>query len=248
MDDLLNEYRKLLSVQIFDEGKPDYTLMETWHKPILTQLAKVSNSMVSVFDMYTQTHVFASHNFFDLFGHHTDINQMDKKIHPEDTKCLMRHAVFAIKYVYSHKENIKNYKFITEYRIRNASGEYIRVIEQQSVLETDQAGNAWLALSVIDLSPDRNTFKPVTSALFNIADNTLFSIQDLYNTDKTALSPREIEILQLIKGGKLSKEISERLGISVHTVNTHRQKILEKLNAGNSMEAVQYASALGLLN
>ncbi|WP_235782360.1 response regulator transcription factor [Phocaeicola paurosaccharolyticus] len=46
----------------------------------------------------------------------------------------------------------------------------------------------------------------------------------------------------------LSKEISEQLFISVHTVNTHRQRILEKLDVNNSMEAVKYASALGLIS
>ena len=55
-------------------------------------------------------------------------------------------------------------------------------------------------------------------------------------------------VLQLIKEGLLSKEISEQLSISVHTVNTHRQRILEKLDVNNSMEAVKYASALGLIS
>ena len=62
------------------------------------------------------------------------------------------------------------------------------------------------------------------------------------------LSEREIEILQMVKDGLLSKEISEQLYISTNTVNTHRQRILEKLDADNSMEAVKYASALGLLS
>ena len=61
------------------------------------------------------------------------------------------------------------------------------------------------------------------------------------------LSPRERRVLELVRDGLLSKEISEQLAISVHTVNTHRQRILEKLNAGNSMEAVRYAQRLGLL-
>jgi DNA-binding CsgD family transcriptional regulator len=44
-----------------------------------------------------------------------------------------------------------------------------------------------------------------------------------------------------------SKEITKRLFISIHTVNTHRQWILEKLNVSNSYEAIQYAARLGLL-
>ncbi len=45
----------------------------------------------------------------------------------------------------------------------------------------------------------------------------------------------------------LSKEIAAELHISVNTVNTHRQRILEKLGVGNSIEAVRYAHMLGLL-
>jgi len=61
------------------------------------------------------------------------------------------------------------------------------------------------------------------------------------------LTKREIEILKHIREGKLSKEISDQLFISVHTVNTHRQKVLGKLNAGNSIEAIIIASRLGLI-
>ena len=60
----------------------------------------------------------------------------------------------------------------------------------------------------------------------------------------TDLTKREKQVLELIRDGKLSKEISETLFISVHTVNTHRQRILGKLNANNSHEAVRFASAM----
>jgi DNA-binding CsgD family transcriptional regulator len=62
------------------------------------------------------------------------------------------------------------------------------------------------------------------------------------------LTKREIEILRYVKDGLLSREISDKLFISVHTVNTHRQRFLEKLGASNSMEAVIFASKFGLLN
>lgn len=83
----------------------------------------------------------------------------------------------------------------------------------------------------------------------NVKENTFIQTQSLYSIGKdVGLTPREINILQLIKDGLLSKEISEQLFISIHTVNTHRQRILEKLDVDNSMEAVKYASTLGLLN
>ncbi|MDR1981691.1 MAG: LuxR C-terminal-related transcriptional regulator [Tannerellaceae bacterium] len=247
MDKLLKEYARLLSLQVFDKADMDYTLLETRHKPMLTQLAKVSNSVISVFDMHVRRHVFTSPNFFDLFGHGANIEGMDKHIHPDDMPFLLLNAIAAIKFIYAHRENMTKYKFITEYRICNVSGEYVRVIEQQSLLEPDKAGNTWLALSVLDLSPDQSPSKLVKSGILSMKDNTFLSLRELYEKNSAGLSPREIEILQMVRDGLLSKEISEQLCISIYTVNTHRQRILRKLDVGNSMEAVKYASALGLL-
>jgi DNA-binding NarL/FixJ family response regulator len=61
------------------------------------------------------------------------------------------------------------------------------------------------------------------------------------------LTKRELEILKLVKQGLLSKEISDKLYISVHTVNTHRQRLLEKLGANNTIEAIIFATKYGLL-
>jgi DNA-binding NarL/FixJ family response regulator len=48
-------------------------------------------------------------------------------------------------------------------------------------------------------------------------------------------------------GGLMSKEISDKLFISIHTVNRHRQNILEKMNVENLSAAISYAKKLGLL-
>ena len=245
MDELQEEYRALLSSLHFDESDLDYTLLDK-HRIMLSQLAKVSNSGITVFDMYQKKHVYTSYNFIDLFGDYVD--GLDDRVHPEDSPLLFRNATEALRYLYSGKKDMKDFKMICEYRVKNISNQYIRVVEQFSLLETDTAGNPWLTLCVIDLSPDQTPFKSVKCNFVNLRDNTFFSVYDLCSTRKEELTPREKEVLRLIKDGLLSKEISERLFISVHTVNTHRQRILEKLDADNSMEAVKYAMSLGLLS
>ena len=62
------------------------------------------------------------------------------------------------------------------------------------------------------------------------------------------LSEREKEILQMVRKGMLSKEISEKLYLSIHTVNKHRQNIMQKMNTNNILEAIEYARKLGLLD
>lgn len=75
-----------------------------------------------------------------------------------------------------------------------------------------------------------------------LIDTNPFTIYNFPPVDKeTMLTAREKEILSLISKGLISKQIADKLCISVNTVNTHRQKILEKLNVVNTFEALKYA-------
>lgn len=61
------------------------------------------------------------------------------------------------------------------------------------------------------------------------------------------LSDREKEILSWVARGYSNKEISENLIISVKTVETHKAKVMEKLNLKTRPELVKYAAKKGLL-
>jgi DNA-binding NarL/FixJ family response regulator len=55
------------------------------------------------------------------------------------------------------------------------------------------------------------------------------------------LTPREVEILELIAEGLPNREIGERLFLSLHTIKNHVHKILRKLEVSGRAEAVEYA-------
>ena len=61
------------------------------------------------------------------------------------------------------------------------------------------------------------------------------------------LSDREGEVLRLIAEGLSYKEMADRLGISVKTVETYRERIKEKLSLHSRAELVRYALEQGLL-
>lgn len=61
------------------------------------------------------------------------------------------------------------------------------------------------------------------------------------------LTPREIEVLQLIRDGHKNKQIADRLTISENTVNFHIKNIVEKLGANDRTHAVTIAVRRGLL-
>jgi DNA-binding NarL/FixJ family response regulator len=62
------------------------------------------------------------------------------------------------------------------------------------------------------------------------------------------LTIRERQIVQLIAEGKSSKDIGEALHLSVRTVETHRSRIMEKLNMHNVAALVRYAVRRGLIS
>lgn len=61
------------------------------------------------------------------------------------------------------------------------------------------------------------------------------------------LTPREIEVLQLLAEGLSNRMIGERLGISEHTAKFHVNAILGKLGAQGRTDAVMRAARLGLI-
>lgn len=62
------------------------------------------------------------------------------------------------------------------------------------------------------------------------------------------LTPRELEILQLIVDGKSNKEIADQLSLSVNTVAVHRANIMDTLGIHKAAELVVYAIRNGLVN
>jgi len=57
------------------------------------------------------------------------------------------------------------------------------------------------------------------------------------------LTHREREVLDLIIGGKLNKQIADVLGISIKTVEVHRARVMEKMGANSLAELVQQVIA-----
>lgn len=106
------------------------------------------------------------------------------------------------------------------------------------------------------------TYRQLTEAIKSVYTGKKFLSEDITelvingfldpskaNEDSfSQLSEREKEIFLLFADGKSTREIGEKLFISVKTVGTHKQHILEKLELKNNSEMVKYAIKKGLIN
>jgi two-component system, NarL family, response regulator LiaR len=61
------------------------------------------------------------------------------------------------------------------------------------------------------------------------------------------ITPRELEILELIAVGMSNREIADKLFVSENTVKTHSSRLFDKLNAKRRTQAVQAARDQGLI-
>ena len=88
---------------------------------------------------------------------------------------------------------------------------------------------------------NENTKNDLFNYICNVSDN------EKKEAGIEELTAREIGVLNLICEGLRTKEIAEKLFISIHTVESHRRNIMLKLNINNSSKLVKFAIDHSLL-
>jgi DNA-binding NarL/FixJ family response regulator len=83
--------------------------------------------------------------------------------------------------------------------------------------------------------------------LGDVAEDALEAYQSIVDSEPRPLTAREREVLQLVAEGKTTKEIASILGISFKTAESHRTRIMEKLDIHETASLVRYAVRRGLV-
>lgn len=68
------------------------------------------------------------------------------------------------------------------------------------------------------------------------------------HTQKTTITPRQREVLELISRGLTMKEIASRLNISTRTAETHKYEMMQTLGVETTAELIRYSLRLGLIS
>ena len=100
----------------------------------------------------------------------------------------------------------------------------------------------WLGLRLT-----RPTERVVIREVSVPAPPTVAFVLNAASVERLGVTPRELEILQLIAAGLSNREIAERLNVSENTVKTHSSRLFSKLDARRRTQAVQIAKEAGLL-
>jgi DNA-binding CsgD family transcriptional regulator len=108
------------------------------------------------------------------------------------------------------------------------------------------AAGIWLGLT---LTKTKVVVKEVPAASVGPSQyvGPSFSSANQAKLTELGITPRELEVLQLIAEGLSTKEMAERLFVSENTIKTHTSRVLDKLGASRRTQAVQIAKQFGLI-
>jgi DNA-binding NarL/FixJ family response regulator len=83
---------------------------------------------------------------------------------------------------------------------------------------------------------------------FNLVQEGVVSVHHNVNSRRSALTPREREVVKMIAEGNSAREIASLLGLSVKTVEAHRFNLMRKLDIHNKAQLVTYAIQKRIVN
>lgn len=110
-----------------------------------------------------------------------------------------------------------------------------------------QSSLADLALAIRQVVAGTTFFSPSIFKRLRARQKQPLALRASAGKELVRLSPRELEVLQLVAEGDASKEVAAELGISLKTVEKHRHNLMRKLQIHHTAGLTRYAIAQGII-
>ena len=224
--------------------------------PALEMILTQCPCITWIIDLRTLDFVFISPNVKEILGVESQHFKSKGKaywkeiVHPDDLEPTwkLKMQIWERLLALPPKER-KNYKFNHDYRVVRPNGFCVRLLEQSSVLQLDDRGNVTHTFGICSDITHWNKSPDIYASVLSTVNKScyVFSPDDAQLKRPITLSKRELEIITLMAAGHNSKYIADKLFISFHTVNTHRQKMIEKTSTRNTGGLIQFAMYHGLI-
>jgi len=156
-------------------------------------------------------------------------------VHPDDVEKVLSISVIAMKagdMVDFFPDKLM--RFSIDYRILNAQGKYIRIVRQTTMLEKTGDNKLYTSLAhCFDISNYKKEGE-IEFSWDGVGKDVFYDLLRKewpvsFQKNNSSLTYREDQIYNLCLKGFSSKQISDKLCISIHTINTHRKNIKKKL-------------------
>jgi len=220
--------------------------------PLLNETLSLRNSSLAIIDLKRMTYVCCIGDTVPICGWDKKyfleggVGFFLSKMLPADLEGFRQMSEITTNYVRPlGDEAMKSFKSFIDLQVVGEDGQVNRVLHEGISLKRDSDGNITFMLALISnitsLKRDNRQHLRLTDA----KQNFIFEIDNTNNSCRQLekLSERELQIARLTGKKLTSEEIAKSLFISVHTVNTHRQNMLRKLDMADTMELLNFLTA-----
>ncbi|HRN56182.1 MAG TPA: LuxR C-terminal-related transcriptional regulator [Agriterribacter sp.] len=175
-----------------------------------------------------------------------------EKYHPYDGKIYFDDIFFRnIEFLRRQPvEMHPGFCFSYNYRFKNRKGEYRTILQRFTILRSAPDGIPLLMMaSLTDITHFKNNGKIIhTIERMNDQEpELLYKHTYFHHPEDQVMSKRELEVLKYITDGLSSKQIADKMALSIYTIHNHRKNMLEKTNCKNTAELLYFAIERGLL-
>lgn len=165
------------------------------------------------------------------------------RIHPDDLESWLKALNELMEFTMHNidKKDRNNANYTWNYRFKNAEDVYVNLVQNTTPLAFDTHGKPIIGLAHYTvLHPDLQLDISASAKLLNAQNEyeTIYFNNYSQKLLSDGISHREKDVIRLLVLDFSSKEISQKLNISPHTVDTHRRNILKKLNISSTGELI----------
>jgi Bacterial regulatory proteins, luxR family len=230
-----NPYSYSIIFDFIESYQPSGFLHINAEDPIVQrfeELMEANDQFLLIMDLTQVSIIYASKRSINMVGvvpEHLTPYEMMNAVHPDD---VYRFGLGRTRLINLDKDLFIEKKgsalLSTTIRMRGADQQYSNLLIQCYLYYSPIPHGAVYEIQ-LHTNVDWFKFKKVPFHYYTGSDLSLFRFADeeLLNMNPH-LSARELEIIKLVEKGMSSKQIAEKLFLSVNTVNTHRSNILER--------------------
>ena len=244
----------------YNEIKEHYkTIFESYDRPSLeTHINKLieldnylpySSTFFCITNTQDLTFEYVSKNFNSCLGLNPNILKSQgmryfwSRIHPEDVEvwlsAINQLMEFTLNDIPENRRKEANYTW--NFRFKNADDVYVNIIQNTTPLAFDKNMKPIIGLAHYTIL-EPNIKMQITASVKLLNEQNQYETIYFNNFSQKLLekeiSNRERDVIRLLILDHSSKQISEKLNISSHTVDTHRRNILKKLKISSTGELI----------
>ncbi len=232
------------------------------HQKLLSSLSFRTDEFYMIYDIKNWRNIYCGENVENILGWSSSdfVNGSWAfslaTTHPDDMEILTVQFRMEVE-KRRHRENmLDETPFAFEYRKSHKNGNWKWLRTESTVICRDDNGELRYVLNAIkDIGKERlrsglrenqDLEEILRTGLEHLHFSTLKNGSGKVLTAGSTLTQRESEILNYVKAGLSTKEIAEKLSLTVNTINTYRKNIMIKLHARNTAELVKIAMEYNL--